>query len=242
MGKNGTDVAREASSIVLLDDDFSSIVQGVKIGRRIYDNLQKAMSYIISVHIPIALLSLLPVIFKWPIVLIPAHIVFLEFVIDPSCTIIFENEKENKGIMSRPPRKLSSPIFNKKMVMSSLLQGLIVAIVVVASFKILLDIGWSEDKSRSMTFLILVVSNLFLVFGIAGKQAIADIVRFENKAMLLIALMTAASLALVLCVPFLRDLFHFAILTSSEAFIGVLVGVLSIVGILPMKKLADRLF
>ncbi len=242
MGKNGTDVAREAASIVLLDDNFASIVHGVKIGRRIYDNLQKAMSYIISVHIPIALLSLLPVIFKWPIVLIPAHIVFLEFVIDPSCTIIFENEKEGKGIMNRPPRKLSAPIFNKKMIMGSLLQGLVVAVIVVASFKILLDMGWSEDKSRSMTFLILVVSNLFLVFGIAGKQAIADIIHFENKAMLLILLMTSVSLALVLCVPFLRDLFHFAPLALSEASVGVLIGVLSIFGILPMKRLAGRIF
>lgn len=242
MGKNGTDVAREAASIVLLDDNFTSIVQGVRIGRRIYDNLQKAMSYIISVHIPIALLSLLPVMFKWPIVLIPAHIVFLEFVIDPSCTIIFENEKEGRGIMNRPPRKMSAPIFNKKMVIGSLLQGLVAAVIVVLSFKILLDIGWSEDKSRSMTFLILVVSNLFLIFGISGKQAIADTIYFENKAMVIILLITSISLALVLCVPFLRDLFHFAPLAIGESLIGILVGILSIFGILPMKKLVARLF
>ncbi|MEI7539619.1 MAG: cation-translocating P-type ATPase [Candidatus Saccharibacteria bacterium] len=240
MGGRGTDVAREAASIVLLDDNFTSIVHGVRLGRKIYDNLRKAMSYIISVHIPIALLSLLPVIFKWPIVLIPAHIVFLEFVIDPSCTIIFENEKESKDIMSRPPRKLSEPIFSKRMVINSLLQGLLVAIIVVVAFRVLLDMGWNPDKARGMTFLILVIANIFLILGISGKQAIANIIHRENKAMIIVLLVTSISLVLVFNVVFLRELFHFEPLTFNEASMGVLVGALSIFGIMPLKYLINR--
>lgn len=240
MGEKGTDVAREAASIVLLDDNFASIVQGVRLGRRIYDNLQKAMSYIISVHIPIALLSLLPAIFGWPLVLIPAHIVFLEFIIDPSCTIIFENEKEDKNIMNRPPRKLYESIFNKKMVIGSLIQGLFVAIIVVAAFGILLNMGWGQDKSRAMTFLILIVANIFLIFGISGKQVISDIFNFENKAMIIISLVASISLAIIFNVPMLRELFRFSQLSAIEVLVGIFIGVLSIVGILPLKRMIKK--
>lgn len=241
MGARGTDVAREAATIVLLDDNFASIVSGVRLGRRIYDNLQKAMSYIISVHIPIALLSLLPVIFKWPVVLIPAHIVFLEFVIDPSCTIIFENEKENPNIMQRPPRKLSAPIFSKRMIITSLAQGLLVAIMVVVAYRFVLDLGWSEDKSRGMTFLILVVANIFLILGISGKQAIANILKRENMAMVTILFITSISLALVFNVPFLRELFHFSPLAFGESLAGILTGALAVFGIIPLKHLVRKI-
>lgn len=240
MGEKGTDVAREAASIVLLDDNFASIVQGVRLGRRIYDNLQKAMSYIISVHIPIALLSLLPAIFGWPLVLIPAHIVFLEFIIDPSCTIIFENEKEDKDIMNRPPRKLHESIFNKKMVIGSLIQGLFVAIIVVAAFGVLMNMGWGQDKARGMTFLVLIVANIFLIFSISGKQVISDIFNFENKAMIVISLVASISLAIIFNVPMLRELFKFGQLSAVEVLVGISIGVLSIVGILPLKKMIRR--
>lgn len=241
MGKNGTDVAREAASIVLLDDNFNSIVRGVRLGRRIYDNLQKAMSYIISVHIPIAMLSLLPVLFKWPLVLIPIHIVFLEFVIDPSCTIIFENEKENKNIMQRPPRKLSDSIFNRKMVIGSVVKGAFVALIVVVAFKLLLDLGWSQDKARGMTFLILIVANILLILGISGKQAKADILHRENTAMLVILFVTSISLVLVFVIPFLRELFHFSSLTLWEACVGILAGAFSILGIIPLRILVKKI-
>ena len=105
MGERGTDVAREAASLVLLDDDFSSIVGAVRIGRRIFDNLKKAMAYIFAIHVPIIGLSLLPVVFGWPLILLPVHIVFLELIIDPACSIIFEAENEEKDIMQRRPQR-----------------------------------------------------------------------------------------------------------------------------------------
>ena len=230
MGMKGTDVAREAAGIVLLDDNFASIVHGIRIGRRIYDNLQKAMSYIISVHIPIALLSLLPVLFGWPVALIPIHIVFLEFIIDPSCTIIFENEKESIGIMKRSPRKINDSIFNTGMVISSIFRGLIIAAMVVISFKYLIDLGWSENKARGMTFLILIVANTILILGISGKQALHDIFRFENKSMVMVLLVTSIALALIFSTSFLREIFHFAPLSLIEIFIGILMGLASVIG------------
>ena len=107
MGGRGTDVAREAGSIVLLDDAFESIVKGVRTGRRIFNNLKKAMLYIFVVHIPIAGLSLVPVLLGWPLLLLPVHIVFLELIIDPACTVVFEAEREESGVMSRPPGGLA---------------------------------------------------------------------------------------------------------------------------------------
>jgi len=241
MGKKGTDVAREASSIVLLDDNFASIVSGVRLGRRIYDNLRKAMSYIISIHIPIAALSLLPVLFKWPLVLTPIHIVFLEFIIDPSCTIIFENEKESKDIMSRAPRKLNSSIFNKRMVIGNIAQGLLIAVSVVVSFKVMLMLGWSENEARGITFLILVVANILLVLVISGKQAIANIFHRENIAMLVILLITSVSLLLIYNVPYLIDMFKFAPISPAEACIGIFIGMLSTLGTIPIKLLIRKI-
>ena len=240
MGKRGTDVAREAASIVLLDDNFASIVRGVRLGRRIFDNLQKAMSYIISIHIPIAALSLLPAVFGWPLVLTPIHIVFLEFIIDPSCTIIFENEKESRDIMKRPPRKLSSSIFNLRMVTGNITQGLLIATVVVMSFGMMLEMGWGEAKARGITFLILIVANILLVLVLSGRQAFANIIHHENVAMLAILLLTSVSLVLVFNVAYLRDLFRFAPISAAEACLGVAAGVLSTLGTIPLKFLVRR--
>jgi len=240
MGQRGTDVAREAASIVLLDDNFISIVRGVSLGRRIYDNLQKAMSYVISIHIPIALLSLLPVIFRWPLVLSPIHIVFLELVIDPSCTIIFENEKASRDIMKRPPRGLNTSIFNKRMVLGSIAQGLLIAVAVVAAFKIMLTLGWSENESRGMTFLILIVANILLILVISWKQALANIFHHENKAMLVILLITSISLVLIFNIPLLRDLFNFAPISAEDACIGISVGAISTLCVIPVKLLINK--
>jgi Ca2+-transporting ATPase len=240
MGKRGTDVAREAASIVLLDDNFSSIVDGIRLGRRIYTNLQKAMSYIFSVHVPIALLSLLPVVFGWPLALVPAHIVFLEFIIDPSCTIIFENEKEERGAMQHPPRRITEPIFSKRMVLASILRGIIVAAIVILCFWYLLSLGWSAEKARGMTFLVLVVSNICLVLGIAGKQALTDIFHWENKAMFIILSATIASLVLTFTVPVLREILLFAPISWIEALLGILAGTSSLFGIIPLKKLLKQ--
>jgi P-type Ca2+ transporter type 2C len=125
MGARGTDVAREASSIVLLDDDFGSVVEAVRLGRRIYDNLRKAMGFIFAVHVPIAGLALLPLVSGLPIIFSPIHIAFLEMVIDPVCTLVFEAETEREDIMRRPPRAPEEPLFSGRLIWWGVLQGVV---------------------------------------------------------------------------------------------------------------------
>ena len=134
MGGRGTDVAREASAIVLLDDDFGSIVTTVRLGRRIYDNLRKAMSFIFAVHVPIAGLALLPLVFGLPILFGPIHIAFLQLVIDPVCSLVFEAEREEEDVMRRPPRDPAEPLFSGSMTVWGLLQGALVFALVSAIY------------------------------------------------------------------------------------------------------------
>ncbi|MEZ4524316.1 MAG: cation-translocating P-type ATPase [Desulfobacterales bacterium] len=164
MGGRGTDVAREAASLVLLDDDFSSIVKAVKMGRRIFANLRKAMRYIFSVHVPIAGMSLMPVLFHWPLALFPVHIVFLELIIDPACSIVFEAEEAEKDCMDQPPRDPGEPLFGKQAVLISLMQGLVILCAVLIIY------GWAltvhgEQSARALAFMTLVISNLALIFA-----------------------------------------------------------------------------
>ena len=147
MGGRGTDVAREASAIVLLDDDFGSIVKAIRLGRRIYDNLRKAMSFIFAVHVPIAGLALLPLVFGLPILFGPIHIALLEMVIDPVCSLVFEAETEEDDVMRRPPRSPDEPLFSRALVAWSLLQGLLAFAVVAAVYVVALRWGMPVSGS-----------------------------------------------------------------------------------------------
>src|SRR6516162_9138302 len=163
MGGRGTDVAREAASLVLLDDDFTSIVTAVRLGRRIYDNLRKAMAYILAVHVPIAGLALIPLLLDLPLVFWPLHIAFLEMVIDPVCSIVFEAEGEEADTMRRPPRHPSAPLFTAGFVIWSLLQGFLVLALVAGLFVMALHQNLPEPDARSLAFAALVAANLGLV-------------------------------------------------------------------------------
>lgn len=239
MGKRGTDVAREASSMVLIDDNFSSIVNGVKIGRRIYDNLRKAMTYIFAVHIPIAGLSLLPVFFGWPLILLPVHIVLLEMVIDPSCTIAFESEKSEPNCMNRPPRKLKDNLFNKKMITISLLQGFSVLIILAIIFAVSLQLGLGVEKSRAITFIAMIASNVSLIWtnrswsqSIIGRNKEAN-----NKTIVIITVLVLIVLFLINFIPFLTKLFGFSQLTFIELILSIVVGFLMVIWFEIMKVL-----
>jgi Ca2+-transporting ATPase len=229
MGGRGTDVAREAADLVLLDDDFSSIVQAVKLGRRIFDNLKKAMSYIIAIHVPIAGLALLPVLFRWPLVLLPVHIVFLELIIDPACSIVFEAEQEEAGLMSRPPRPSGEPLFSRQTFLLSLLQGFSVLVIVLAVFGIALYRGLGAPEARALTFTTLVIANLGLIFANRSwTRIIPATVRSPNPALWWVSAGALGLLALVLYIPFLRDLFHFARLHLIDLAICLTAGIFSI--------------
>lgn len=241
MGGRGTDVAREASALVLLDDDFSSIVEAVKLGRRIFDNLKKAMTYIFAIHVPIAGMSLLPVLFNWPLVLLPVHIVFLELIIDPACSVVFEAEREEANVMDRPPRNPREPLFGRPVVLLSLLQGLSILAIILVVFLIALSRGQGELEARALTFTTLIVANLGLILTNRSRsRTLVAAMRFPNLALRWVFGGTLFFLALVLYVPSLRDLFHFAFLHPEDLFICFFAGLISTVWFEGLKIMSRR--
>ena len=229
MGRRGTDVARESASLVLLDDDFSSIEAAVRMGRRIYDNLKKAMSYIIAIHVPIAGMSIIPVLFNLPLVFSPILIAFLEIIIDPACSLAFEAEPEEGDIMQRPPRRPDQRIFNKRNVVISLLQGLSVLLIVTAVFSIAHMKSMDEMEIRALTFTTLVVANLGLILtNRSWEHTIWHVRRQPNPALWWIVGGTLALLAFVLYVPFMRDLFQLAFLDGIDVAICLVAGLFSV--------------
>ena len=171
-------------TLVLLDDDFSSIVQAVRLGRRIFDNLKKAMAYIFAIHVPIAGLSLCAVFFRWPFILEPVHVAFLQLIIDPACSIVFEAEEEEADIMQRPPRSSTERLFNRRMVTMSLLQGLGALIILLAIFAVALHRGHSVAEARTLTFTALVMVNVALIVANRSWSSnILAIPRAPNRAM-----------------------------------------------------------
>jgi Ca2+-transporting ATPase len=229
MGGRGTDVAREASSLVLLDDNFASIVAGVRMGRRIYDNIRKAMAYIIAVHVPIAGLSLVPVLLGWPLILLPVQIVFLELIIDPACSVVFEAEKEEPGIMERPPRKRTDRVLDKPTVTISLTQGLVALAVVLAVYLSGAQAGLSTDQLRTLTFVTIVVANLTLICtNRSWTESMVASFRRPNRAFWWVIGGALLFLAAVLVVPVFRDLFRFAPVSPEMLLTAAAAGILSV--------------
>lgn len=230
MGGRGTDVARESSSLVLLDDNFISIVSAVRLGRRIFDNLKKAMAYIFSIHVPIAGMSLIPVLFNLPLVMLPVQIVFLELVIDPACSIVFESEKEERNVMKRPPRQKNEGLFTRRTLALSLLQGFVVLAIVLVVYVNALARGFSENEVRTLTFTTIVVANLFLILtNRSWSETVMTTLRTPNKAMWWVFFGTISCLLLVLYVPFLQALFGFGTVPLTDLIVCAVAGALSIV-------------
>ncbi len=238
MGQRGTDVAREAASIVLLDDNFNSIVGGVKLGRRIYDNLQKAVGYLIAVHIPIVALSIFPVLLGWPMVLFPAHIVFLEFIIDPTCTIVFESDTEDKDIMSRKPRGIHDRIVSFRNLLGPIGRGLVSAIILVSSYGILLQ-NTDEELARTFTFTLLVAINVVLILvGLSKRESfIGKLRKNDNRALIAVLLFTFLMLAFATSTPFLMGIFRFVSLPTSYT-IGITIISLAVLALGETAKLS----
>jgi Ca2+-transporting ATPase len=237
MGERGTDVARESASIVLLNDDFLSIVAAVRLGRRIFDNLKKAIGYIVSVHIPIAGLAMFPVLFNLPLVLLPAQIAFLELIIDPACSTVFEAEPEEKNIMNRQPRNLKERMFGRKNLTLSLLQGVSMLVGVIAILLYAFYTGKGEVEARTLTFATLVVANLTLIVAnLSWSQSMLKTLKSENKALRYVLVGALSGLLLVLYVPALRSLFRFSLLHGNDLLIVFLAGTLSIAWLRLLKS------
>ncbi len=243
MGGRGTDVARESASLVLLDDDFSSIVQAIKLGRRIFDNIRKAIAYIFAIHIPIAGISLFPVLFQWPLLLLPAHIAFLQLIIDPACSIVFEAEGEESDVMKRPPRNSKEPLFSRKMLALSLMQGVIVLVVVLGVFWFALSRGDNEQEVRALTFTTLMISNLGLILtNRSWSRTFVATLRFPNKALFPVVAGAIIFLGIVLYVPVLIDLFRFSSLNFFDLLLCFTAGIGSVLWFEGLKWLVPSGF
>ncbi len=240
MGGRGTDVAREASSIVLLDDDFGSIAKTIQLGRRIYDNLRKAIEYIIAVHIPIAGLAILPLLLGLPLMLTPIHIAFLEMVIDPACSIVFEAEAAENNVMQRPPRNPKSPLVLRKRVIWAVMQGLLVLIVLAS---ILIGAAYKklpEADMRTLVFTMLVMMDmgLILINRSFSASLYSALLRPNRSLWILLGSVTALLSLAVFWHP-ARLLFHFGQFHWHLFALSVAV---SIFTLLILETVKSRLF
>lgn len=211
MGSKGTDVAREASSLVLLDDNFASIVFAIRLGRKIYDNLQKAMSYILAIHIPIIGLTLLPAFFSsLPILLMPLHIVILELTIDPICSVAFENEQEEENIMRRKPRNSQKKFFGGNKILESVLQGiLLLAMTTIIYFYSIYE-GHTNEEVRAIAFSSLVIGNIFLILtNLSKTRNFIKVITEKNWTVWLILSITIIILLVVITIPFFQHILNF---------------------------------
>ena len=227
MGAHGTDVARESAALVITDDDFTSIVGGVRQGRGIFDNLRKAMSYVIAVHVPIVGMSLIPVfVADWPLVLLPVQIAFLELIIDPACSVVFEAEQIDPNIMESPPRGLHEPMFGARVLAIAALQGLSVLAATVAVYLWAVLSDRPDDVVRSVTFAALVVGNLALI--LVNRSWRLPVWRTfqqrHNPTLKWILGGAALLLVAVLSVPGLRHAFNFGPITLAQWCVAIVAG------------------
>ena len=218
MGGRGTDVAREAADLVLLDDDFSSIVTAVRLGRTIFDNLRKAFTFVIAVHIPIVGMSFVPVALGWPLLLLPVHILFLQLIIDPACSIVFEAEPEDADTMRKPPRPSGTSLFDRDTILLGALQGTAVLAALLAVYGIGLHRDQSIEEARALAFTVMVLASLGLILTSRSRsQNFLSILGRRNAALWWIVSAALAFLALILYEPTLRELFKFGRLTRSTS-------------------------
>ncbi len=225
MGGRGTDVAREASAIVLLDDDFSSIVKAIRLGRRIYDNIRKALGFVMAVHVPIAGVALMPIIFGLPTMLGPVHIAFLEMVIDPICSLVFEAEPEERDVMARPPRSPSEPLFPTSMIAWSFVQGALVLVVAIGAFFLGYQRSMPENEIRALVYFALVFSFISLVFVNRSYSAsLLTAFTRPNATLAIVLSIIAVVLAASLLWPVASQLFKFGPLHGDDIIITVICG------------------
>ncbi len=222
MGRRSTDVAKEASALVLLDDNISSWAEAIRLGRRIYDNIRKAMGYTISIHVPIAGLALVPVLAKLPLILLPLHIAALEMIIDPACSLIFEADPADPDLMQRPPRDPKAPLFTKRMLLISLLKGAGVFLMSLCGLLIAVRSNWLEATARTIAFTTLMLGNLgLIVIGRMGRKGLWSSLRKPNPAFWIIFAAVLCVGGIILLVPALQRLFLFAPLTLGQIVLCV---------------------
>jgi Ca2+-transporting ATPase len=232
MGEKGTEIAKDAASLILLEDDLSGMVVAVAMGRRIYTNLKKAIQYIISIHIPIILIVFIPLILGWtyPNIFSPVHIIFLELIMGPTCSIIYENEPLEKDMMTQKPRPPSDAFFNQKELMTSITQGLLITLGALFIYRYAVSIELSENATRTMVFVTLISANLFLTLvNRSFRYSIFTTLTYKNNLLPAMILITVVLTALLLVVPAFNQFFNFEILKLSYILNAVSIGFLSVI-------------
>lgn len=241
MGERGTDVAREAAAIVLLDDSFSSIIAAIRQGRTIYDNITKATRFVFAVHIPIIALTLLPALLHWPVLLQPVHIVLLQLLIDPACAVVFEAEIAEQNIMNRLPRRLNASPFTVKNIGFALAQGMGIALILLIGYAMLQERGWNISNIRITLFTALVPAIFLLVL------ANSDFSRFKQSAQLRINPMmiymfggVSFLLSAMLLIPFFRDLLRFSSITLPPIYAAVILLIMCAIWLILSQRVSKR--
>ncbi len=242
MGKRGTDVAREASAIVLLEDDFGSIVQSVRLGRRIYDNIRKAMAFIFAVHVPIAGLALLPLFFGLPILFGPIHIALLEMVIDPVCALVFEAEREEDDIMQRRPRDPAEALFSAPMIVWSVFQGGVAFAMLATVFLVETWSGMPEMELRALTFFALIAEIVALILvNRSFSASLGDALIRHNAALRYVGAAVTAVTALILLLPQAQALLKFGSIAWSDMSLALGLGTILLMLLEGCKPLVRRI-
>jgi Ca2+-transporting ATPase len=234
MGKKGTEIAKQAANLILIDDDFSKMIDAIGMGRKIYLNLKKAIQYIISIHIPIILIVFIPLALGWiyPNIFTPVHIIFLEIIMGPTCSIIYENEPMERNLMLQKPRPLTTTFFNFKEITMSIIQGLVITLGLLFVYQYCLVEGFTENVTRTTIFLTLIASNIFLTLeNRSFYYSIFTTIRYKNNLVLLIIGITILITSLLLFVPVFSKFFLFEKVDLSQIGLSVLVAFVSVLWI-----------
>ncbi|MEI6881382.1 MAG: cation-translocating P-type ATPase [Bacteroidota bacterium] len=232
MGKKGTDIAKQAASLILLEDDLSKMVEAIAMGRKIYSNLKKAIQYIISIHIPIILTVFIPLALGWvyPNIFSPVHVIFLELIMGPTCSIIYENEPIEKNLMKQKPRPFSNAFFSWRELGISIIQGLIITLGILFIYQSAVNSGYNESTTRTMIFLTLISANVFLTLvNRSFHFSILKTIGYKNNMVLLIISITCTLTATLIYLPKLVYFFSFERLNAAQLTSSILVGFISVI-------------
>lgn len=243
MGKKGTEIARQAASLILLEDDLSNMLDAIAMGRKIYANLKKAIQYIISIHIPIILIVFIPLALGWvyPNIFSPIHIIFLEIIMGPTCSIIYENEPMEKNTMIQKPKALTITFFNWKELSASIAQGLVITCGVLFVYLYAVHMGYNESLTRTMTFTVLIASNIFLTLvNRSFYYSVLTTLMYRNNMVLYIIAITIIIAGLILYINPLTLFFEFEKLSIRQLFTCIGIGFVSVIWFELVKTIKRR--
>lgn len=232
MGKRGTEIAKQAASLILIKDDFGKMIDAVAMGRKIYNNLKKAIQYIISIHIPIILTVALPLILGWiyPAIFTPVHVIFLELIMGPTCSIVYENEPLEKNSMNQPPRPMSDTFLNLRELTLSIIQGLVITSGTLFIYQYAICQGYGENLTRTMVFTTLVIANIFLTLvNRSFYYSIISCLKYKNNLLAGILLISVALLFILIYTPAVGSFFKLIPLRYQQFGISALVGFVSVI-------------